>query len=269
MKREKNKKIAALLALVGGTFGIHKFYLDDPGSGIFYIVLALLVSSVFPIATILGFFDAFKLISMSDQRFDAKHNKEKFARDKFKRETQRSPSTNRSQSGRTRDMERSKYKYEKATSKRRANPFRNSADKKFKEYDLDGALMDYDKAMEISPADKDVHFNLACIYSLKENPSKSLYHLEEAINRGFKNVEKIKTTDELAYLRIQPEFESFVNNGYVRKNVTNKEVEPPKGDLLQDDRLLSQLNKLKELRSKGLLSEKEFSYEKQKLTNRR
>lgn len=258
-----------LLAFFGGTFGLHKFYLDDPGSGIFYIVLALITSGIFPFTTIIGFFEAFKLLGTSDQMFDAKYNKEKFAKEKFRRETQRSPSTNRSQAGRTRDMERSKYKYEKATSKNRPNPFRNSADKKFKEYDLDGALADYDKAMEISPADKNLHFNLACIYSLQENPSKSLEHLEEAINKGFKNVEKIKTTDELAFLRIQPEFDAFVNNGYVRTNIYNKEIEPPKGDLLQDDRLLSQLNKLKELRSKGLLSDKEFSYEKQKLTNRR
>ena len=266
---EKNRKIAAVLAFIGGTFGIHKFYLNDPGSGIFYIVVALITSAVFPIATVLGVFDAIRLMMMSDQQFDAKHNKEKFAQDKFKRETHRSPTTGRTQAGRTMDMERSKYKYEKVTSKNRSNPFRSSGDKKFKEYDLEGALADYAKAMEISAADKELHFNLACIYSLKEDKDKSLSHLEEAINLGLRDIERIKTIDELAYLRIQPEFESFVNNGYVRTLKANREIEPPKGDLLQEDRLLSQLNKLKELRSKGLLSEKEFSYEKQKLTNRR
>lgn len=264
----KSRKVAALLAFLGGTFGLHKFYLNDPGSGIFYLILSAITFNVFPLVIILGILDALKLMSTSDQKFDIKYNKEKYAREKFERES-RSPSTNRTQKGRTMDMQRGQYKNRKATSKRRPNPFINSGNQKFKEYDLEGALVDYGKAMEISPADKDLHFNLACIHSLKEDKNKSLYHLEEAISLGYKNVERIKTIDELAYLRIQPEFESFVNNGYVRVKTANQAIDPPKGDLLQEDKLLAQLNKLKELRTKGLLSDKEFTYEKEKLTNRR
>jgi len=265
---EKSKKVAALLAFLGGTFGLHKFYLNDPGSGIFYLILSALTFKFFPIVLIIGVLDGIKLMSTSDQKFDIKYNKEKYAREKYERES-RSPSTNKSQTGRTMDMQRGQYKNRTRSSKNRPNPFINSGNKKFKEYDLEGALSDYDKAMEISPADKDLHFNLACIYSLKENKDKSLYHLEKSISLGYKNEERIKTIDELAYLRIQPEFESFVNNGYVRAKSTNQSIEGPEGEILQNDKLLAQLNKLKELRTKGLLSEKEFSYEREKLTNRR
>ena len=85
---------------------------------------------------------------------------------------------------------------------------------------------------------------------------------------GYKNVDKINTKDELAYLRIQPEFEAFVASGYTRKN-TPREMQPPKDDLLQNDALLAQLNKLREMRERGLLSDKEFAYEKERLTRKK
>lgn len=262
----KSKLTAAMLALFGGAFGLHKFYLNDPGSGIFYVILTMMTSKLFPIAAMLGVIDAIRLFSMSTQKFEAKYNKNSRNRNRGVRNTKvrgRSPRTNRDM-----EMERSKYKYDRVTQKKqRNNPFRKSADEKFKEYDLEGALADYEKAVEITPADKEMHFNIACIYSLLEKKELSLENLELAIKKGYKNLEHLKVVDELAYLRIQPEWDAFVNNGY-KITKTNKAIEPPKGDLLQDDVLLAQLNKLKELRSRGMLSEKEFSYEKEKLMRR-
>lgn len=265
-RQGKNKNLAALLALFGGSFGLHKFYLGDPGGGIFYIILSAMTRGFIPIATILGVIDAIRLFSMSTQKFDAKYNKGKRRQQTRSEERRRAAQAPRA----NRDVvrERSRMNNRQITSKQRNNPFRKSADKKFAEYDLEGALEDYDKATEITPADKDMHFNLACIYSLKEDKDQSIHHLEEAINMGFKDTEKISSIDELAYLRIQPEFDAFVANGY-KKTSRQKSVTPPKKDLLQNDALLAQLNKLKEMRDRGLLSEKEFSYEKERLTRRR
>ncbi len=267
-----NKNTAAILAFFGGLIGLHKFYLKEPGAGIFYILLTFLTARFFlPVSIILGVLDAIRLFSMSQEQFDAKYNKGR-RRNSQPRQRQ-NQGYNQRQRSRTAmqeeiRMERDRNNHHnKIAKKQRNNPFRKSADKKFEEYDLDGALEDYQKATEITPADSLMHFNLACIYSLKENTDKSLHHLEKAISMGFKNVEKINTKDELAYLRIQPEFEKFVADGYSRKNRPT-EMTPPKGDLLQNDALLAQLNKLKEMRERGLLSDKEFAYEKERLTRK-
>jgi len=264
---EKNKLVAALLAFFVGSFGLHKFYLGDAGSGIFYIILAIMTAGFFiPIATILGVIDAVRLFTMSTAEFEDKYGKRRVNR---RQGPARQTAGARARSNRQNEIirERDRHNNRKITNKQRNNPFRKSADKKFEEYDLEGALDDYGKATEITPADKEMHFNLACIYSLKENTDKSLHHLEKAFDLGFKNVEKIKTVDELAYLRIQPQYDAFMANGY--KNTSRaKSVTPPKDDLLQNDALLAQLNKLKEMRERGLLSEKEFLYEKDRLRRR-
>ena len=265
----KNKTVAGLLALFGGAIGLHKFYTNDPGAGIFYIIITMFTAGFFlPVGALLGLLDAVRFFTMSDQAFDGKYNKgrgrgRQSARGRnVPQRSQRNPRQTQIQE------ERARYNNKTITSKQRNNPFRKSADRKFAEYDLEGALEDYAKATELTPADMDMHFNMACIYSLKEDLDKSLHHLEEAMKMGFKNVEKINNIDQLAYLRIQPEFDAFVANGYKQRQRSSRNVTPQK-DLLQEDALLAQLNKLKEMRDRGLLSEKEFTYEKERLTRRR
>ncbi len=255
----KSKNLAALFALFGGSFGLHKFYLNDPGSGMFYFFLSMMTGRFFPIATILGVIDAIRLFSMSTENFNRKYNKHESARRRPVRRGRREQSSR----ARENDLARKRYQYEESSKKKRSNPFRKSASSKFKEYDLDGALEDYDRAAEISAHDKESLFNIACIYSLMEKPDESFKYLDKAVRAGYKNFQKIETVDELAYLRIQPAFDSFKENGFIYDR--QKAVTPPKDDLLQNDVLLSQLNKLKELRTRGLLSEKEFIYEKDKL----
>lgn len=262
---EKSRITAAFFALFGGAVGLHKFYLRDPGGGIFYIILLFMFSRFFPVSMMLGIFDAVRFFSMSDESFDKKYNKNvPHTRGRNRRKVRQSPSQRR----RKKDigMVRDRYEYKETKSKVRDNPFKKSGDKKYKEFELEEAIQDYKSALEISENDSEIHFNMAAVYSLLEKKNESFYHLEQAINLGFQEKSKIGTIDDLAFLRIQEEFDSFKNNGYKRSTQNN--IEAPKDDLLQDDVLLSQLNKLKDLRSRGLLSEKEFVYEKEKLLNR-
>jgi len=120
-----------------------------------------------------------------------------------------------------------------------------------------------------------LHFNLAAAYSLTEKPDQSYYHLAKAVEHGFKDYEKIKTHDDLAYLRIQEGFEAFQENGYQLTSGSPQEkvkevddVQDIPETVIKDDILLSQLQKLSELRNKGLLSEKEYVVEKEKLMRR-
>ncbi|HHH50140.1 MAG TPA: SHOCT domain-containing protein [Saprospiraceae bacterium] len=94
-----------------------------------------------------------------------------------------------------------------------------------------------------------------------EQPHLSMVHLSKAVEHGFKDFDKIKTHDALAFVRIQDGFEDFVKNGYklVKDSKTPDENTEETGDLLE------QLQKLGELREKGLLTEEEFLEQKKKL----
>ncbi|MCF6269391.1 MAG: TM2 domain-containing protein, partial [Melioribacteraceae bacterium] len=62
----KSRKTAILLSIIGGGVGVHKFYLNDAGSGIFYIMLTVFSAALgFPIGWILGWIDAFAFMTMS------------------------------------------------------------------------------------------------------------------------------------------------------------------------------------------------------------
>jgi len=145
----------------------------------------------------------------------------------------------------------------------RSNPFKKTGIQKYKDFEMEGAIEDFKQGLAIDPRDIALHFNIAAAYSLTEDKDRAFHHISEAVKHGFKDFEKINTHDDLAYLRIQPEFDAFKENGYkLSKQI--KQV-PVKEEEVTDDVLLSQLNKLAEMRKKGLLSNDEFVLEKEKL----
>lgn len=289
----KNKTTAALLALFLGGFGVHKFYLKDTGSGIFYIMLTVFSASLrFPIGWILGFIDALALFSMSEERFDKKYNSgtRQRGRSRSRRGTRResrtagrNPYQNAEEADYRNARRSNRNPYREPVRKKKVikdNPFKASGIKRIKDFELDLAEADLIKAVELSPDDNEIHFELGKLFSMTEQKDKSFFHLAKAVQLGYKNVKNFREVDELAYLRVQPEFEAFESSGYKavpsggsspnveKEEVNNAPVVPPADDLLQDDLLLSQLNKLQELRKKGLLSEAEFEEEKTKLIRR-
>ena len=145
----------------------------------------------------------------------------------------------------------------------RSNPFKKTGIQKYKDFEMEGAIADFKQGLAIDPRDVALHFNIAAAYSLTEDKDKAFYHISEAVKHGFKDFEKINTHDDLAYVRIQPEFDDFKENGYVLSK-TKRQI-PVKEEEVTDDVLLSQLNKLAEMRKKGLLSNDEFVLEKEKL----
>lgn len=257
---KKNKLVATLFAAFGGSFGLHKFYLKEVSSGIFFLFFLMLPIRILgmPISAILGWLDAFRLLTMSYDEFDKKYNNIP-QNSPYRRSTQRNRQRRRAQETAQRHVQR--------TAKRH-NPFIKSGARFYKDYALDEAAADYEKALEIDPTNKEVLFNIAAIYSLLENKTEAMSALNRLVQTGFKDFDKINKHDDLAYIRIQPEFESFKANGY-RVSESRKEEDQPKENLLQDDLLLSQLNKLMELRKKGLLSEAEFGLERKKLMQKR
>ena len=252
----KNKLVAALLGIFGGTFGLHKFYLGDRGAGIFYIFLTIMTSELFPISTILGFIDGMRYLMMPPEEFDRKFNK------RYQRTSTRS----------RRKSTRRDYKVETKKSSRarpRVNPFKKSGLKKYKDYDIEEAIEDFKKALKIDPRDASIYFNLACAYSLMEDKEEAFKNLELAVTHGMSDHQRILSHDDLAFLRIQPEFESFKNNGFKITHTGNTEVEKSfEKSRPSEDILLAQLNRLMELRKKGVLTEQEFLRERKRVLAR-
>jgi TM2 domain-containing membrane protein YozV len=65
----RTRGAAALLAFFFGGFGIHKFYLGQPGMGFLYLVFCWTF-----IPFIAGYFEAVGYLLMSDRAFDLKYN---------------------------------------------------------------------------------------------------------------------------------------------------------------------------------------------------
>lgn len=64
----KNKVVAALLAIFLGGFGIHKFYLNRPVQGIFYLIFFWTI-----IPAIIAFFEGIVYLCTNDAQFAAKY----------------------------------------------------------------------------------------------------------------------------------------------------------------------------------------------------
>jgi len=290
----RDKNVAGILGLFFGWIGVHRFYLGQVGLGILYAILAMT-----GISFILGLIDAIVFFSMDKDNFDIKYNakyfeavpREKSNRD-YEYERRRQRRSGRDHRGnyrqeekrRSRPSQRPKPKSAPSPppARPRSNPYKKSGIEKYKEYDYDGAIEDFKKALEISPKDIAVHFNLACAYSLNEKADLAFSHLDKAVRLGFDDVKRIKEHDALAYLRIQDDFEAFEKNNFrlpesmVEEQFLEENAGKTGQEQLEDEAeetfegsndLLEQLNKLSELRKKGLLTEEEFTLQKRKLLN--
>ncbi len=269
----KNRLVAAILAIFGGSIGAHKFYLRKPGSGIFYFFMFMVfLNAKFPVMFLIGLFEGLRLLMMSDQEFNQKYNPE-MAQQGWQQPEQRQYGWQNRQS-RTRENVNQPQQPSRGWKNvevpdfnggNRRNIFKESAIRKYKEFDLEGAIEDFQKSLQAEPKDIASHFNIACAYSLTEKGEKAYYHISKAVEFGFNDFEKLNTHDDLAFVRIQQQWDDFKASGYrnyksFEKDPFEKPVEEP-----QNDVLLEQLNKLDELRKKGLLSESEYAMEKRKL----
>ncbi len=243
----RSRTTAALLALFGGIFGMHFFYLGRTGLGIMSVIFTF-SGGLAPVAAIIGFINFLILLGMSDSEFDKRYNREKW-RDQKRREQDGSfqyEQPKRNEEARRR-MKATPYDPPKPTSSLSKEGLKESGLKKYKEFDFEGAIEDFGKALAVDNNDVAVHWNLSCLYSLCEQKELAFYHLQRTVELGFKDYEKIKTHDALAFLRVQPEFEEFARAGFKMP------------ESMEHSDILQQLKALSDQRARGLLTEKEFA----------
>ncbi|MBR9920445.1 MAG: NINE protein [Bacteroidetes bacterium] len=273
----KDKNVSGFLALFFGWLGFHRFYLGQIGLGIIY---CLLLGT--GISFLLGLIDAVAFFVMDKDNFDIKYNRRFYDERRRRRDTdyvrRKREETDfnrgaRAQRRRERDSSRElNRRTRKSRPVKKVNSYKTSGKEKYKDYDYKGAIVDFEKSLEVEPNDPAVHFNLACAYSLEENVQKSLQNLALAVANGFKDFTMIQEHDALAFVRIQSEFEAFVENKYrLPAKAENKDPKKAEEATLEEDLLstqpdlLDQIKKLGELRDNGMLTEDEFAAQKKKL----
>ncbi len=271
----KEKNVAGILALFLGGFGVHRFYLGQTGLGIFYLLFFW-----FPVMWIVGLIDAIAFFSMDSEDFDRKYNREYFFRQELRREREKNryrPANRRAEYERryeTRRQRPQRQDTRRQPTRKRNNPHKAAGVAKFKDYDYDGAIEEFNKALEVEPRDIATHFNIACAYSINEEADKAFFHLDQAVANGFTDFERIREHDKLAFLRIQDEYDAFEANGFRLEKPAGEEAKPEDNasaskqeeETVEDhSHILEQLKKLGDLREKGLLTEEEFSHQKKKL----
>lgn len=264
----KKKRTAALLAFLFGIFGVHRFYLGERIKGFlhlgfFFIMMVVTIEENAPFIffpAILGFIDSILFFVKPQEEFDEKYNT-KYLRDQPQSNSRRDRLYKSRFSRDTREPPRRRVNVEPV------NSFKESGMRKFDEYDIQGAIIDFRKALNIDFKDSKVHFLMACCYSINEEPEKSLFHLDKAVDFGYVDFEIIHGSDALAFLRTHVRFEEFVKNSYQIPRYLPEEQDE-KLDKMEDEKandLLDQIASLGVLYEKGVLTPEEFQAQKQRL----
>ena len=264
----RNRNAAAILAIILGWAGVHRFYLGQYGLGILYMLLTFT-----GISFLLGIIDAVVFLRMSDEKFDRKYNSKRGMVPPINpRRMAQGGYPAHSRPGRSYQTSSRLPRNMQTPGRGIQNPFKISGLKKYKDFDLEGAIEDFREGLKLEPNDIALHFNLACAYSLTEQVDLAYKSIDKAVSLGFDDFTKIKSHDDLAYVRIQDRWDGFVANQFrLERAEKPKEKEtgrsqPPEVPEVPDDKLLSQLKRLADLRDRGLLSEIEFEVEKRKLS---
>ena len=264
-KGRKKKFWAGMFAIFFGVFGVHRFYLGQRKLGMLYLGLVLAgmiinegLAALIPIVAIISLIDAIIFFSMPRHDFDVKYNgmrqetNEVAAPPIKKYKRKKEPRTKPQKS--PKDIQFDKY-WQKALDE-------------YQEYDYGGAIAALQQAVKLKPNDQEAHFLLSRCYSINEQTEEALAHLDLAFAAGLTDKGRIQMQSDLAFLRMQPQYEAFVNNGYR----LIKQLPEPEEDILElkdpdsnSTDLLEQLRKLQELREEGQLTEQEYELLMRKL----
>ncbi len=256
----KNKVVASLLALILGMFGAHQFYLGKRLLGMayflaFFVILTITINEGgpwFAPLAILAFIEAVLLFVMPKSEFDAKYNNGNPGKVKSKGQRRKE---DRTQSGETPQARKS-----------RGNHIIKDAFIAYRSGNYDKARKCFEDALQYDYNDPQTHFMLACCYSMAKEEKPAYFHLASAVDFGFQEFEEIYHNEALTWMRAQPDFDFFVQNGY--RQISH--IYTPKPDLLEEknyyvDTVLDRIADLGELLERGVISKDDFEVKKKEM----
>jgi TM2 domain-containing membrane protein YozV len=263
----KSKTTAGILALFFGGFGIHRFYLGQIGLGFVYFIFCWTF-----IPAMIALIDAIIFFTMDNQAFNFKYNKAYIGHNAMYGQQPNivinnnvgqatpAPVQNAAAAVAARSPERTGPQLDKS----KQDPFEIAGDEKYEAYDFDGAIQDYLKSLRVRLQNPEVHFKLACLYSVLESNDNAMFHLSKAVEKGYYDFDEIARHDLLSFLRTDDRYEAFKANGYRPVSALQSEE-----TLKLSDDLITQIESLAKLRDQGILDDEEFKQQKEKLFNRR
>ena len=283
----KSKTTAGILALLLGGFGVHRFYTGQIGLGFLYLIFCWTL-----IPGIIALVDGILMLTMDDDAFDAKYNPAYYHNRRQGGQTviinQHGPGGNPTYSYQQPGQQQPGYGQQSAFGQQpaygqaqapntssgfegapRQDPFEAEGDRLYENYDFEAAITQYRRSLNVKSTNPDVHFKLACLYSIYERSEEAFTHLQRAVDNGFTDYDRINSEDNLAFLRSQPEYVNFKANGYQREKGGRATTAPPPpaaDDRLElNDNLLTQIERLAKLRDSGIISDEDFSRQKERL----
>ena len=284
----KSKTTAGILALIMGSVGVHRFYLGQIGLGFLYLIFFWTL-----IPSIIALVDGILLLTMDDDAFDAKYNPAYYHNRQQGGQTViinhhgngGNPTYSYQQPGQQPTHgQQSAYGQPPAYGQPQApnssagfegpprqDPFEAEGDRLYENYEFEAAITQYRRSLNVKSSNPDVHFKLACLYSIYEKSEKAFTHLQRAVDNGFTDYDRINSEDNLAFLRSQPEYVGFKANGYQREKAgrtaaaTPPPAVPSEDRLELNDNLLTQIERLAKLRDSGIISDEDFSRQKERL----
>ncbi|MFK8057507.1 MAG: NINE protein [Saprospiraceae bacterium] len=140
-----------------------------------------------------------------------------------------------------------------------------SAKTLYEQFDYQGAAELYEDALDMDLADGDSRVLAARCYSLLEDAEASYRHLRRAVLLKANNLDIITKDEGFAWLRMQVDYVRRRRAGYAPvEPIVEKATAPPALPPRQDN-ILERLEKLGELKERGLLDDDEFLREKKRL----
>lgn len=251
---QKKKTVAAVLALLLGMFGVHRFYLGQRRKAIFYLVaFGISLSSaiegegvLIAILAIVAFIDSVLLFVMPQAEFDQKYNQIPGAQTPVKKSVRKKETV-------------------RTSAKSDLETYFSKAQRYFARGKYQDAIVWYDKVLEIDESHAESHYYLACCFSLLKDEEDAFIHLGLAVKNGFRDFEKMERDINLYYLKSQPGYAGFVANGYRLVEA----LPEPQPDILQSDRfdptVLEKIELLGDRLEKGELSQEEFQLQKERI----
>ncbi len=257
----KSKKVAAVLALTLGMFGVHRLYLGKRALGIlnfggFFFALMIAAEERMPWflvgLAVLSVVDCILLAVMPQSEFDAKYNSGQPTMPKEKKKSKLFQKPKEADPTRVR--------------KSRGTMIIRDAFIAFRAGDFVLSKKYFEDALQYDYNDPQTHFMLSCCHSMEKDASQAYFHLASAVDFGFQEFEEIYHNEALSWLRSQPDFEAFVKNGYRQVAYLNT----PKPDLLEsksyyDATVLDRIADLGELMERGVITRKDFESQKKEL----
>ena len=139
----------------------------------------------------------------------------------------------------------------------------NKAEKLYESKDYITAIEVLKKIISIDPTHKEVYFNLACLFSLTKN-EEAFDALSKAVKYGYSNFDRIDTYSNLSWIRSNSNFQKFKLNGYKFLAEQFEQTNSNDNSSITED-IISKIERLGQLKEKGLITEEEFQNQKKKL----